>query len=500
MKIAVALPAEPQHGQAGVRIRYLRLAGELGRLGHSIECIPIDRLADQSALTYDGYIISKVYDARAELLCKALHRLGMPVGIDLFDDYFSQSRDARLGRLRQWLTAMVPCIDFVLCSTPRMVEVARKYAPSVPIHLLSDPSDSTDASALAKSAGERIERAYKDGLIRVAWFGMGDNPSFSVGLSDLAAWSEELDRMRGRGFEIELSILTNRRAMTATLLAGLRQLSLRWEIDEWSESGEQKLLTESTVAFLPVNTQAFSIAKSQNRVVTALRTGTQVISVGYPLYQPFDRWIYRDGKQLIEDLKCGKARLSRECAFEICEYFEKVASVQNEAVDLTEFIASVQPRGEVGAFSILIHGYESKGDIHKFTRRQKALSVASPLAVDGLNYDVRIEIEPDDGSYQILVSTKQLHRVAKDLHMSFEGGIKLLDTTYMKASASVILPELRSCVAGLLRLRSDASICAAYADLMRDITLIIRSVFPSSSAPVFSEISDRLPLRSPNVA
>lgn len=133
MRLGIIIPTEQQKAQAGVRIRYERIKPALQVLGHDLDFIPIQNLASTSKLTHDIYLISKCYDARAILGAQQLQRQGAIVGVDLFDDYFSQLTDSRFVRLRYWLRALLPHCSFILCSTPGMQDIAKAYDPHLPI-------------------------------------------------------------------------------------------------------------------------------------------------------------------------------------------------------------------------------------------------------------------------------------------------------------------------------------------------------------------------------
>ena len=65
---------------------------------------------------------------------------------------------------------------------------------------------------------------------------------------------------------------------------------------------EAKVLEKTDIAFLPVNYQNFSLAKSPNRALTALVHGCQVLSPGYNLYQDLNDFIYTSGRSLASDI------------------------------------------------------------------------------------------------------------------------------------------------------------------------------------------------------
>jgi hypothetical protein len=283
MKISVLIPFDDYRKQAGTRIRYQRIEKHLGTLGHELTTHNIDQFNEPDAFVDDVYIISKVHDARAFLAVDMAHEAGKIIGIDLFDDYYTQDENPKLARMRLWLKTLKSKLDFLLCSTPEMRDLGVSLVPKIPAHVMNDPAPPLATVSLQDTLNRKLETAHNTRVLRILWFGIGDNPHFAVGLSDLVAWAPELARLRDKGFQIQLDILTNKRALTNDTLVMLRHLPIEAGVEEWNEARETELLSESFACFLPVNAQNFSIVKSLNRAVTALCAGTQVLSVGYPL-------------------------------------------------------------------------------------------------------------------------------------------------------------------------------------------------------------------------
>lgn len=396
MKINVLLSSEKYLMSAGNRIRYRRLASHLKKFGSSVEITTIDN-AD-SIKSFDGndvFLFSKVQDARGIILAHALRRKGCRVGIDLFDDYFSQVGDARFSQQRGWLRDMVGTSDFFICSTETMKRIAERYFGDVPGHILQDPFDHFDRDRLSRLLEAKRQAAVAAKEIRVLWFGMGDNPNFPVGLHDLEHYGYALESFRTRGFRVRLKVLTNARALDGTGLARLRRLPVCPDVEEWSEEREKAALEESLVSFLPVNAQDFSIAKSLNRAVTALTGGTQLLSAGYPLYRPLDDFLYRDAEALADDLLSGALRVSADRLDALVRQLERISSPVAEAGALHRFLDSVprlvarsMPSGEMA----VLHGQRSTGAIHKFARQRGWLSLGSPYTPAGLSYDAHVTI------------------------------------------------------------------------------------------------------------
>ncbi|QZN98509.1 hypothetical protein [Chenggangzhangella methanolivorans] len=194
------------------RIRYHRLAERLEAAGHALELLPIEALG-QGGRDADVFVFSKCHDARTVALAEDLRSRGARVGVDVFDDYYSDVADSRFVHLREWLRGLAARLDFAMCSTPLMADKLKGILPRLPIHVMHDASIALDAEAVARRVELNAERALSTRRIDVTWFGIGDNPHFRLGVSDLHAFSGALLDFVRAGYRPRVSILTNRRAL-----------------------------------------------------------------------------------------------------------------------------------------------------------------------------------------------------------------------------------------------------------------------------------------------
>jgi hypothetical protein len=416
MKIVVLLPSKEALASAGARIRYERLAAALEEQGSAMLLAEIASFDVKSA-DFDALMISKCYDARALVTAELAARRGVIVGVDLFDDYFSQRADSRLTRFRTWLEQMLAIADFATCSAPAIVSVIRGYRSDLPVHLVIDPAPPVDAGALLAKLAEKMSAARTEQRLRLGWFGMGDNPHFAVGLSDVGAFADRLAPFAGQGIPVELSILTNARALDARGLTAIAGLRVPVRVEQWSQTREDALLRDSFACFLPVNAQRFSVAKSNNRVVTALSAGCQVLSPGFPLYAEFDRFIYRDAVQLAVDFAAGRMRFGPDDAELVVERLQEIASPAAEACSLTDFLSSVErgrgTRTDRSAPLIVVHGAATTGAAHALVQGGGGLSVATPFCSAPLEFDAVFKTRAG-GDPVFLVSRKALSRLRPD--------------------------------------------------------------------------------------
>ena len=493
MKFCVIAPKETYLVQAGVRIRYQRIAEHLAAAGHSLAIEVIDDLRSAAELQHDVYLFSKVYDARSYVIARQLSRAGKLMGVDLFDDYFSQGADSRFTAQRRWLRTMAGWCGYVLCSTPRMKSVAREFMPGVPVHILNDPYDQIDFDRIADEVDRKLQRTLEQRRIDVAWFGNGDNPHFSVGLKDVQAFGTVLGRLAHGGFQVRLRLLTNRRAMGADGLEALGRLSVPWTLDEWSLAGEQDLLRQSLVAFIPVNAQAFSIAKSLNRAVSALSSATQVLSAGYPLYAPLHEFIYRDPADLLAGIEGRQLRMRRETMPALGERFAEWADPAGEAQRLLDFFSAIlnaEPAFEAAATADadpaldemrlgIVHGARSGSDVHQLAQRHGYLSIGSPYAHESLHYDVRLASATEESPFAVEMEERTLGRLREDLRpLLQQGPPRKGRVVWLLALADVFPAQAGVLARAVASRKSRLASYATYSAAMAAMFELVEAMYP----------------------
>ncbi len=490
MRICVLVPSEDHLATAGVRIRYQRIGTKLRQKGHALEVIVIDAVQPQSRPLADVYLLCKCHDARAIVLAAELRAQGVHLGADFFDDYYAQDGDSRFVYIREWLRDIAPNLTFALCSTPLMLETLRALLPQLPLHMMNDPFDSIDEDALGRLTDTKLERARATATLDIGWFGIGDNPHFPVGLSDLKDFSGVLQAFNRCGFAPRLSILTNRRALTPDRLELLSRLPLPWRLEEWTQEGERQLVRESYVCFIPVNAQRFSTVKSLNRCVTALSGGAQVLSTGYPLYRSLGDFVYLSATTLISDLKYGTPKLRAASLAPLLNLLHQHADPAEESNRLEDFLQARTPaaitRPEAPALAV-VHGRLSPSPVHKFTQRLGHLSVAGPWNSTPANYDVKIAPLPGGGKLAIHLSEKAIKRLDR------QAAARVETSTARDGKTTSYLPLESGILAGMTtalmaKLSFDSVFASIYTDLMQAVEKELRQLFPLTGV-IFSEYS-----------
>jgi hypothetical protein len=383
VKVQILVRSADWLNTAGTRIRYLRLKQHMASLGWYLSVDPMASIREGLRLNADVYLFSKCQDAGALMLADMLREAGAIVGFDLFDDYFSGSQSLTFNH-RVFKRALRGRSDFLLCSTERMAEIARKLDPDCPVHVLNDPHDVISQETLTQSLTTRLEAALASRTLEMVWFGHGSNPVFPVGLNDVVAFGSELRACAEAGWKVKLKVLSNAEALDASVLGCLQKLPTDVELEEWSEEAEATALDHALVAFLPVNYQDFSIAKSLNRGVSALVRGAQVLNLGFPLYEALDPYVYTSTKSLIENLERGELKLAPDKLDGLLTQLEAIANPQKEAYDLASFLDAlpVLPAIPIDDRVLrgIIHGNSSPPAIHRLCNALGWLSLGSPFS------------------------------------------------------------------------------------------------------------------------
>ena len=430
MNLSVLVPSEDYKSFAGARIRYDRVAPHLADLGITLSLEEIGQFSPRET-SADAVLLSKCHDARSLMAATVLRERGKLVGVDLFDDYFSQSEDSRLTRYRSWLADLVPHCDFALTSTKPMADVVREYRRELRVHVMNDPAPLGEGAGLSTLIAEKVRLARETGRIRLAWFGVGDNSYFPIGLRDLATCGPVLNELGRSGLDVNLTVLTNVRALDAEGLAIIGALPVSTRLEEWSGDKERAVLADALVALLPVNAQPFSVAKSLNRAVTALSAGCQVISTGYPLYDPFESLIYRDASTLLDDLARGTVRFANGAIEDFRTALERVASPEAEARHLGSFLGELVPCAPKERVPLtLVHGHNTRTEAHKMVRSLDGLSVASPFCTAPLDFDVLFH--PSPTGIIMFVSRRASMRLLSHVQRRLRGKIEVRGEAYLQ--------------------------------------------------------------------
>jgi hypothetical protein len=273
--------ADMSPANAGFRIRTEPIVNALRARGQAVETVTYQDLLARmpaEASRVSAVVLSKPNDSTAMLAMRAFQERGIPVAVDVFDNYLSHSPGVVHRELHWQWVRMLEAADLVLTSTPFLEQVVGTVRKG-PILRMADPlpqlAPDTEESRLAKQKWPR------SGRLKLIWFGMPSNGVYPVGLDDLVAWRQTLDALRTRFARlggIELTLCTSRGAALDATVMSFRREGIPTRFVEWTEATCSRLVADSHVVLLPTNLSGFSLSKTHNRCSDALIRGGLVLA------------------------------------------------------------------------------------------------------------------------------------------------------------------------------------------------------------------------------
>lgn len=404
MHLVIILPSAEHASTAGVRIRYERLADVLAAQGARFSIIAYADL-DQLEVPPTAVIFCKVYTFGAIATMARLVSEGVLVGCDIFDDYFSQTERPNLARYRRWLALAVSHLDVAIVSTPIVADLVHKIS-AIPVFVMPDTLEPTDISALRAALDEKLAAARASGVIDVVWFGIGHNPHFHVGLDDLISTGERLAELERSGWSVRLRIVTSLSSLTGGRAAMLARLPVPWTIESWTLESEAAALDEALIAYLPVSGHAFGRAKTLNRAVTAARRGCQLLSIGYPLYEALEPFVYRSPARLVDDLSTETLAIRSDT---VGAALQRLSDVGDRITVTRALVATLTRLGRErreATTTVAIQGLSSETIVDKAT-----IVMRAPFSRTKVVSDIQPRYNALKGHYDLWVSRRILDKL-----------------------------------------------------------------------------------------
>lgn len=258
---------------AGYRVRTLPLANALAAYNLRIDIMSMkDFHANILKIAIDAavVIVAKPGDSDSYLCMKYLKTNGVPVIVDLFDNYFSWSPAlAKRGIPWHWLRA-VEVGSGICASTPTIAATVR----SLGFGNIQNVSDAApDNHAPVVPALNVHAKWDAPEVLELLWFGISENPYFNAGIEDLISWIQVVSTLRTMlqsRYTIRLTLCTNRVSAVQDAIIYYAREGFDVRFEEWTEEGCAQLLSDSHVVLIPTNLSSFSRSKTHNRCSDAI--------------------------------------------------------------------------------------------------------------------------------------------------------------------------------------------------------------------------------------
>ncbi len=322
-------PHKARETIASYRLRCAQIIEQLRCEGLDCGLYETDRALQPKVL-----VLSKRYDAESVAHAADLRaRIGTRIALDLCDNhFFAPDDDARWQARAAALKSAVSVADLAIASTEALAQAISEACPSAPIIVIGDavetpytptwprrllaPVAELELAALAAALPPTTKRR------RLVWFGNQVSTPAEGGMLDLARIQPHLERLNVE-IPLSLTIISNNWNKYAQLVEGWRvpTFYLRWR-----RATVSRALRLHEAAVIPINVNAYTRCKSNNRLVTSLVHDLGVVADSIPSYEPFadaavlDDWenglrrILTDDSERRRQIDMGKRLQSKEWA------------------------------------------------------------------------------------------------------------------------------------------------------------------------------------------
>ncbi|MDC0535791.1 hypothetical protein OAO18_08295, partial [Francisellaceae bacterium] len=362
-----------------------------------------------------------------------------------------------------------------------------------------DPTEIPSADKIKQLLVNKFKYFQNQNKITITWFGMGDNPYFSIGIDDLVGFQSILAPFLSSPHQVDIHILTNERSLTDFNLSKISKLPFSYTIDIWTLEKEENLLKKSLICFIPVNRQPFSQVKSLNRALSALKYGNQILSTGYNLYDNLSEFIYNDAYQIINDLNNQKLLVCPETLNLLLAKFDEFSSPKAEAKKMLSFIQDLKSMHSIKQKQerviAVLHGVESSGFIHKFAQKSRCLSVGTPFSSHiNLNFDLRFQFCENFEELLCLISDKALPLLnIKEFQSTYYK--KIIERKYYRVHPK--LSSLKTFPGFYVNMQGNrdsiaikSQIALYYANIMSHISTTIKSIINGTDVIISEQSRD----------
>jgi hypothetical protein len=261
-------------------------------------------------------VLVKRYDAQTLERAQALRQQsGTRLVLDLCDNHLHGE-----GGTAQWLVRAdqlrraCAAVDLVVAATPQLADVVRQAIDdATPVVVVGDALDLGAAQTRDRHALDGLHAARLrvfDARLRVAagrrllWFGNHGASYAGSGMEDIGRIADAL-AAHHRQQPLSLVVVSN-------CWRKLRELRRGWTWPTlylpWSGANFGCALRHTDIALIPVQRNAFTVCKTNNRLATAFINGLAVAADGLPSYEEF-----RD-LAVLDDWEGGLAMLMASAA------------------------------------------------------------------------------------------------------------------------------------------------------------------------------------------
>jgi hypothetical protein len=278
---------------ASARIRCLNTIREL-----RAQKFPVELYKERHESGYKAVVFSKAYTHKDITIAQRLKHRGTIVVFDLCDNHFLLGSE-RVARLRK----MFDLADHWVVSSEALVDVVRGNVDTVkPLWVIEDAVEEglrgplLDVVGWIKARYQLLQlRRFLDssanrGAAHLVWFGNHKASYGDSGLSHMQKLRPLLERIC-QARPVTLTVISDSRDAFTQMFAG-------WKIPmfyiDWSAHTFFAALELQGIALIPIDVNAFTEVKTNNRIAQSLNLGLGVVADSIPSYRVFERCAFLD--------------------------------------------------------------------------------------------------------------------------------------------------------------------------------------------------------------
>lgn len=270
------------------RIRAVLPAEYLSKTGVDARVVPATGVPSTGEGRFDCVVFQKAY-AKSDLeLAESLKAQGARLLFDLCDNHFWNPTDD--PAVAERVTRLERMIDLVDAVTVSSAEIA-KLIPSKPTYQTDDALELLPFTALAERLGRAIRplrRRRHNSRVRLIWHGQSGTEHLASGLAPVRSLLPELERLHAT-IPLSLTIMSNSAKAFRKHIAGA---AFPTRFVKWRSQTFTTLFAQHDICILPIEHNAFTVCKTNNRAMTSLLLGVPVIADEIPSYREFKDWMF----------------------------------------------------------------------------------------------------------------------------------------------------------------------------------------------------------------
>ncbi len=239
---------------------------------------------------FDCVVFQKAYAKADFQLAETLKARGARLLFDLCDNHFwNPAGDPAVAERVQRLERMIDLVDAVTVSSTEIAQLITAkptYQADDALELLPFTKGAERLGRLTRPLRER--RRKGKGRVRLVWHGQSGTENIGSGLTPVGKLVPELERLHART-PLSLTIMSNSPKAYRQHIATAR---FPTRFVKWRSRTFTTLFAQHDICILPIEHNAFTVCKTNNRAMTSLLLGVPVIADEIPSYREFKDWMF----------------------------------------------------------------------------------------------------------------------------------------------------------------------------------------------------------------